>query len=93
MSDEGIRLVSRLALLVALILVTAAFRTAVGPGRQRGRVMLAGTLGGLTLGVVASSLVSGWVTQDISTLSALAGLILGWTIAWLFARRLPRYAN
>jgi hypothetical protein len=93
MSDEGVQFVARGLLLVALILVTAAFRTMVGPSRRRGRVMLAGTLGGLAFGVLLSSLLSGWFTNDISSLSATAGLVLGWTVAWLFARRLPRYAN
>ena len=93
MSDEGIRLVSRLALVLAIILVTAAVRTAVGPGRQRARVMAAGTVGGMALGLLASVTLSKWIAADVSSLSALGGVIVGWTIAWLFARRLPRYAN
>jgi len=93
MSDEGIRLVTRLLLLVAIILLTAAVRTLVGPGRQRGRVMAAGTLGGLVVGVLGSASLSTWFGTDVSTFSALAGIILGWTIAWPFARRFPRHAN
>lgn len=93
MSDEGIRLVSRLALIVVVILVGAAVRTAVGPGRQRARVMAAGTVGGMALGVLASTTLSKWIGADVSSVSALAGVIVGWAIAWGFARRLPRYAN
>ena len=93
MSDEGIRLVSRLLLLAAIILVTAAVRTAVGPGRQRARVMAAGSVGGLMLGVIASTNLSTWFGSDVSALSALAGTVIGWMIAWPLARRFPRQAD
>ena len=93
LSDEGIRLISRLALLGVLILVTAAFRTAVGPGKQRGRVMLVGTLGGLTLGVISAPYLSGQFGADVSAIVAIVGIIVGWAAAWGFARRMPRAAD
>ena len=93
MSAEGIRLVSRLALVVAIILVAAAVRTAVGPSRRRARVMAAGTVGGMALGVLASPALSTWIAADVSSLSALAGIVVGWAVAWMFARHLPHYAE
>ena len=52
MSTEGVWLVSRFALLGVLILAGAAVRTMVGPSKRRGRIMTAGNIGGLVVGVL-----------------------------------------
>jgi hypothetical protein len=93
MIDEGVRFVSKAALVVVLILVTAMFRTMVGPGRKRGRVMGIGTVGGITFGVLLSSPVSRWFGADVSAIGACIGVVLGWSVSWLYARRIPRHAN
>jgi hypothetical protein len=93
MSHEGVALVARAALVIFLIVVGAFFRALVGPGRKRGEVMLAGTLGGLSFGVFLAYLISQWLTVDISGISACLGMTLGWWLSWLFARRIPREAN
>jgi preprotein translocase subunit SecF len=92
MSDEGLRLVSRLALLVVLILVAALMRTMVGPSRRRARVMAVGTVAGMAFGVLVAVPVSRWFGADTSAIGALMGLVLGWGISWQFARKIPRTA-
>jgi hypothetical protein len=92
MSGEGVRLVSRAALLVVVILLTAAFRTMVGPSRQRGRIVAAGTVGGLALGVFVSAPLSRWLGAETSAIAATMGMIVGWSISWMFARQIPREA-
>jgi len=52
MSNEGVTLVRRPVLGFLLIVLAAIFGHLVGPGRRRGRVMLAGTLGGISFGVI-----------------------------------------
>lgn len=92
LSDQGVWTVSRIALVVVLILITAALRTLVGPSKQRGRVMLAGTLGGLTVGVLSAPSLSDAIGVDVSGIASVIGVVLGWAVAWQFARRLPRTA-
>ena len=58
MSREGIELVSRVGLVVVLIIVTAVMRTLVGPSKRRGFYITLGTLGGMTCGVAAASLLA-----------------------------------
>jgi hypothetical protein len=89
MSTEGLTLVGRALLVGFLIVVGATFRTLVGPGRKRGRVMLAGTLGGLSFGVLVAQPVSSWLETDASALCACLGMTLGWFVSWLFARQIP----
>jgi len=93
MSSEGITLISRAALVVVLIVVASFFRALVGPGRKRGLFMLVGTLGGMSFGVAVASLISRWIRFDVSVIGACLGMSLGWGVAWLFARRVPREAN
>jgi hypothetical protein len=90
MSREGVVLISRVALVAFLILVTAVVRTLVGPSRRRGLYMGFGTVGALAAGIAAASLKSRWIIMDISVIF---GIFAGWGVAWLFARRIPREAN
>jgi drug/metabolite transporter (DMT)-like permease len=93
MSSEGVTLVMRAALVVFLIIVTATVRTLVGPGRRRGRMMLAGTLGGISFGVLLTYPISQWLKADASVICVCLGMVLGWGVSWLFARQIPREAN
>ena len=93
MSREGIELVSRVALIAVLIVVTAVMRTLVGPSKRRGFYMGLGTLGGMAAGVAAASPASRLFGTDVSVLFACAGIFLGWAVAWPFARRVPREAD
>jgi Zn-dependent protease len=65
--------------------VAIEVRTAIGPGRQRGRVMLAGGLGGLTLGVISAPFLTEQFGADVSAILAVIGIIVGWATAWVFA--------
>lgn len=93
MSHEGFTLVMRAALVVCLMIVAATFRTLVGPSRKRGRIMLAGTLGGLSFGVLLAFPVSHWLQADASVICVCLGLTLGWGVSWAFARLIPREVN
>ncbi len=93
MSDETIRLVTWVALVITLIVVASFVRAAVGPGRRRGRIMLVGTLGGISLGVLLGYPVSAWLEADVSVVCACLGMIVGWGVAWWFARQIPREAD
>jgi hypothetical protein len=93
MSSEGVTLVSRVALVLVLIIVTSFFRVLIGSGPRRDLYVLGGTLGGISLGVATATLVSRWVKMDVSTIGACLGIFAGWTVAWVFARRLPREAD
>jgi drug/metabolite transporter (DMT)-like permease len=92
-SHEGITLISRVALVAVLIIVTALVRVLVGPSRRRGLYMGIGTLGGMSTGVAVASLMSRWITTDVSAVCAVLGILAGWAVAWLFARRIPREAH
>lgn len=93
MSNEGVRLVMRVLLVVVAIIVAAIFSHLVGPGRKRGRMMLAGTLGGLSFGVLVAYPISHWLETDVSVICAFLGMEIGWAVSWLFARQIPREAN
>jgi len=92
MSTEGVRFISRIALVAVLIVATAIVRVLVGPSRKRGFLMGIGTLGGMTTGIAVASLLCSWIATDLSVVSACLGIIAGWGVAWLFARRIPREA-
>jgi len=93
MSHEGAMLATRIALVGLMIVTAAVVRTFIGPSRKRGYVMLAGMLGGMSFGVMMNAVLSGWLKTDESAPCAVFGMILGWTVAWLFAKRIPRTAN
>jgi hypothetical protein len=88
LSSEGVTLLSRAGLIVLLTVAASLFGALIGRGRRADLVMLGGTLGGISLGVAISSLISSWVRADVSVICAVSGIITGWTIAWLFARRI-----
>ena len=79
-------------LALALILIAAVFRVLVGPGKRRGRVLMLGTVGGLSFGVLVASFVSPRLGRDISAICACVGMVLGWTVSWRFSREIPRQA-
>jgi drug/metabolite transporter (DMT)-like permease len=91
--SSDVTFVSRAALVVLMLVVASFFRALVGPGKRRGRIMLAGTLGGISFGVLVASLVSQWLNNDVLGVCAFLGMVLGWGVCWLFARRIPREAN
>jgi len=86
-------LVTKAALLLGLIVVASFFRALVGPGGRRGDFMLAGTLGGLFSGVAVAYFISRWTTTDVSAISACFGVMIGWAVAWRFARDVAREAH
>lgn len=93
MTNEGVALLSRAAVIAVLIFFAALFRVLIGTGTRSGHFMLAGTLGGISLGVGVASLISPWTRTDLSVICATAGIIVGWCVAWLFARRTFRSAR
>ena len=78
MSNEGVALVSRVAVLLLLIVVAAFLRAAVGPGQRRGLFMVAGTVGGVSSGVAVADLISRWIGIDVSIIGACLGILAGW---------------
>ena len=93
MSHEGFVLVVRGAVVLSLILVTATVRTFIGPSKRRGGVMGAGMLGGMALGMASSYLIPSSLKMQESALFALCGMLLGWGVAWCFAKQIPRESN
>jgi hypothetical protein len=93
LSDEGVRLLSKGAILVVAILVAAFFRTLIGPNPKRHPRMAIGTIGGLAAGIAMSGPLSQLVDRDVSSLAALAGVFAGWAIAYQFVKHIPRYAS
>jgi hypothetical protein len=80
------------AVMIYIGTVAYIFKRAVGRGRKRHEIMLAGTLGGFALGVLVATPVSQWLKIETSVICVCLGLTIGWTVAWLFARRIPREA-
>lgn len=93
MSDEGVRLVARGALILVLILGAAVVRTAVGPSKKRGLVMGAGGFTGLAAGILLSYPIRQWFRVELSVISACLGMLIGWAVAWTWAKRVPREAS
>jgi hypothetical protein len=93
MSHEGVTLISRVALVAVLIIVTAFVRVLVGPSRRRGLYMGIGTLAGMSTGVAVASLMPRGISTDVLAIFVCLGIFAGWCVAWLFARRIPREAN
>jgi hypothetical protein len=90
LSDEGRRLLARGALLLVMLLVAALARTLVGRNPKRQLRMAVGTIGGMAAGVAASAPLSAAIGTDVSTLSAIAGVFVGWAVAYQFVKRIPR---
>lgn len=93
LSEEGVRLLSRGALLAVLVLVTAFARTIVGRNPKRNVGMLMGTLGGMAAGIAVAAPLSRLFGTDVSSLSAICGVILGWAVAYQFVKHIPRRAS
>jgi hypothetical protein len=93
MSSGSAFLASRVALVIFVALVPPFFSALIGRGRQRSRLRLAGTLGGVSFGVLVASPVSHWLKTDASVLCAFLGIVLGWTVSWVIARRMPPEAS
>jgi hypothetical protein len=89
MSHEGVTLIARTGLVLFLIITSTVFRYLIGRSRKRSSFMLAGTLGGLSFGVFVASLIGSRFKVDLSAICATGGMILGWAVAWMFARRVP----
>jgi len=89
MSHEGVALIARTGLVLFLIITSAVFRYLIGSGKKRSVFMLAGTLGGISAGLLVASLIWSWFRADTSAICATLGIVLGWTVAWMFARRVP----
>jgi predicted membrane-bound spermidine synthase len=90
MSHEGVTLIIRTGLVLLLILSAAFFRALAGPSKKRGEVMVLGTLGGISAGVLIAYLISPWLGFDVSALCGSIGMLLGVALSWLFAKRIPR---
>jgi hypothetical protein len=93
LSNEGVWIVSRFALVAVLVLLAAALRTMVGPSRRRGQVMTAATLAGLAVGVLIATALKMSLGINDSALFAVGGILVGWAVAWPIARRIPRTAS
>ena len=74
LSNEGVRLVAKVALVAICVLVAAFFRTLVGRERNREFAMLMGTLGGLTFGVLIAApmwrIMASWIRTGPSSATA-----------------------
>jgi hypothetical protein len=89
MSNEGVTLISRMALVAVLIVAAAIVRVLVGPSRKRGFYMGVGALGGMSAGIAVASLISRLAMRDVSVVCACLGIVAGWGVAWRFARQVP----
>jgi len=92
-SHEGVTLLLRGLLVLFLIVAGAIVRTFIGPSRRRGYIMLGGMLAGMSVGAVIGYLLPSSLKLNESALLAVLGVMVGWSTAWLFARRIPRTAN
>lgn len=93
MNHEGVTLLLRGLLVLLLMVVGPIVRTFIGPSRTRGYVMLVGMLAGVSFGVLVGDLLPSSLKLDESAVLAMLGMVAGWSIAWLFAKRIPRAAN
>jgi len=93
MSEAGVTLMARVALVTVLIVATAVVRAMVGPSRRRHLYMGVGTVAGMAAGVALASVVQRWTATDVSTIFACLGIVAGWRMAWRFARQVPREAR
>jgi hypothetical protein len=77
MSTEGARIIAKGAVIIYLVTAAMIFQRLIGQGQRRRHVMLAGTLVGFALGVLAGYPLSDWLENDTSVISVCAGLTLG----------------
>lgn len=89
-SDGGVRLVSKAALVVVALLVTAFARTLIGANPRRHFRMALGTLGGLALGIAISGPLTRMIGAEVSPIAAMCGVIVGWAVAYQFVKGIPR---
>ena len=92
LSDEGVKFLSKAAIFVVLLLVTAAIRTYVGPNPKRQFGMAIGTVGGIAIGIAMTSTLSAWAGRDVFNFAILAGVFAGWLLAYQFVKHIPRNA-
>jgi hypothetical protein len=86
-------LILRAAVVLLLIAVGAIVRTFIGPSRGRGYAMFAGMFGGMALGVLFSYALPASLKLRESAMLAILGMLIGWALAWPFARQIPRDAR
>jgi hypothetical protein len=82
-------LILRAAVVLLLIAVGAIVRTFIGPSRGRGYAMF----GGMALGVLFSYALPASLNLRESAILAILGMLIGWALAWPFARQIPRDAR
>jgi len=87
MSDEGFTLIFRALLALSLLACAALFRTLLGHIRGGRTILLAGTLAGITSGVVVSEALSPWIETDISALAVCLGMVCYWWAGYLIAKK------
>jgi len=92
MNHEGVALIARAVLVLAMIVTAAASRAYAAPGRRGHAFMLAGTLVGITSGVAVAPLISRFAGTDVSALTASFGVMTGWVVAAVSSRRAVRPA-
>ena len=90
LTDEGVRLLSKGALLFVALLVAAFARTLIGRNPRRQFRMAMGTVGGIAAGIAVAPALSAWIGADVSSLSAMCGVFLGWAVAYQFVKQIPR---
>ncbi len=90
LTDEGVRVLSKGAIVVVALLVAAFARTVVGRNPKRNFRMALGTIGGIAAGIAVSGPLSAWIGTDVSSLSALCGVFIGWAVAYQFVKSIPR---
>lgn len=52
--------------------------------------MTFGTVGGMAAGIAVAAPLSGWIGTELSSLSALTGIFVGWVVASQFVKHIPR---
>jgi hypothetical protein len=93
MTREGLTLLVKALLVLALIVVGAIVRTLAGPSRRRGEIFLVGAVAGLTGGVFAAYLMSFVVEADLSGVTGPIGMIAGYCAALPIVQRVPRSSD
>jgi len=87
MSLEGVMLIARASLVLAMIAAAVVCRAFAAPGRRGDAFMLAGTLAGVASGVAIAALIRRSAGTDWSGLVACLGMMAGWAVAAAWSRR------